>query len=389
MILAITLFLTGPSRENQEKILKNDNKTHDKLDTIDGKLSQVIKNKKHTSFTENLNSKIPSSLQSINSKPISGVTKLVSKLEKFLMHEEAKIQSPDYIDDQVTGKSRKVDISIRKKLGSFPILIIIECQNESSLDDILWIEQIAQKKEALRASKAVAVFSNNLSDSALRKASSLNIETRLLNEITLNDISNWCKVQYLNQWVYHADFLKISIRSEQAKQDQLNQFIRNKFSNLKVNTDSELFLNVEDGKKCSFIHVWRSILSKKREEIYSNVKQSNKKIRRTLFSTFSNPESRYQILTDDGPVDILDIEIICDLWIEEKQIPATVLNKFRSRGDQLFDTVGWELEANGKKFNLNLHRDLKTGQMYISGNDLSEIDFTFKEIIKGTLSEEN
>jgi hypothetical protein len=318
----------------------------------------------------------------MNNKPVDGITKLVSKLEKFLMHDEAKIKSPDYIEDQVTGESRKVDISIRKKLGSFPILIIIECQNESNLDDTMWIEQIAQKKEALRASTAVAVFSNNISDSALRKASSLNIETRLLNEITLNDISNWCKVKYISEWLFHVDFLRMHYRSEQAKQDQLNHFFRNKFSNSKLSIDLELFLNVEDGEKCSFNRIWHGILSKKREEIYKSVKQSDKKVRRTLLLSFSNPESRYQILTDDGPVDILDIEIICDLWIEEKQIPATVLNRYSSQGDQLFDTVGWELEANGKKFNLNLHRDLKTGQMYISGNDLSEIDSTYKEIKK-------
>jgi hypothetical protein len=261
ILIAIALFSIGPSRENQEKILENNNKTHDKLDTIDGKLSQAIESKKHT---ESIKPKTPSLLQSMNNKPVDGITKLVSKLEKFLMHDEAKIKSPDYIEDQVTGESRKVDISIRKKLGSFPILIIIECQNESNLDDTMWIEQIAQKKEALRASTAVAVFSNNISDSALRKASSLNIETRLLNEITLNDISNWCKVKYISEWLFHVDFLRMHYRSEQAKQDQLNHFFRNKFSNSKLSIDLELFLNVEDGEKCSFNRIWHGILSKKK-----------------------------------------------------------------------------------------------------------------------------
>lgn len=380
IIISVIFFFVqiniGASKKGQEV-------THDKLDTIDGKLSEAMDSKKYSPLKE-LQSK-----QRTNDRPVDGITKLVSTLEKFLSEDEAEIKSPDYIEDHITGKLRKVDISINKVIGSFPVLIIIECKNESVLDDTLWVEQIAQKRDAIRASKAVAVFSNYLSDSALEKASYLNIETRLLAEVTLDDISNWFKVQYLTQWLYRADFLRISFRTEQDKQEQLNKFISSNFSNLKLNNDSDIFLNKKDNKKYSFNHVWRGMLSKKREEIYKDVKQSDKKVRRTLFSSFSNPESRYQIITNEGPVDILEIKTICDLWIEEKHIPFTNLSKYSSREDQLFDSVGAKIEANGTEFNMNIHRNLKTGQMYLSVNGTSKIDVALDEINEDTVSEEN
>jgi hypothetical protein len=353
------------------------------LDNQPARISKPIQNDDSSKAADE-NRKLTT--QKSESKPVPGLTKLVSRLESFLVHDGAEIKSPDYIEDRVTGELRRVDISIRKMLGSFPILIIIDCKDDSVQDDLQWIEQIAQKKNDIRAAKAVAVSTNEFSNNALRKASFLNIETRLLNQITLDDIADWCTAKHLNQWVYHADFLRISFRSENSQQEILNQFIRNSFSNLKLNNDIEIFLNIEDGKKCSFNQIWRGMLSKKREEIYQNVKPNAEKHRRTIFPNFRNPESRYQIITNNGPIDILEMRIICDLWIEEIQVPTTVLTNYSSKDNQLFDTIGWEFEANGKKYNFNVHRDLQTGQMYISGNDLSEIDFNFKEIKKDASS---
>lgn len=387
IFLTVTLFLIEPSRKNQFEMIENDHKTHDKLDAIDGKLSQAIEGK-HTSFVKSLKSKMPFSSQGMNDKPIDGIVKLVSTLEKLLSDDETIIKSPDYIEDRITGELRKVDISINKVIGSIPVLIIIECKDELVLDDTLWIEQIAQKRDAIKASKAVAVFNNYLSDNAVEKAAYLNIETRLLVDVTLDDISNWFKVQHLTQWLYNVDFLSVSFRTDKGKQEQLDKFIKSNFINKKFNNNEEIFFNTSDNKKYSFDHVWRGVLSKKRKEIYKDVKPGDEKVRRTLFSSFRNPESRYQIITDIGPVDILEIKKICDLWIEEKHIPFT-LSQYSSQQNQLFDSVGTKIEANGIEYNFNIHKDTKTGQMYISGNNILDMDFNFVEIKKDELSEGN
>ncbi len=381
VILFLLQIYLGASKKGQEA-------THDKLDTIGGKLSEAIDSKKDASIKKRAGLKDLQSEQLANNKPVDGIVKLVSTLEKLLSKDEAKIKSPDYIEDQITGELRKVDISINKMIGSIPVLIIIDCKDELVLDDTLWIEQIAQKRDAIKASKAVAVFSNYLSDNAVEKAAYFNIETRLLSEVTLDDISNWFKVQHLTQLLYHVDFLHVSFRTKKDKQEQLDEFIKSNFINKKFDKNEEIFFNTSDNKKYSFNHVWRGVLSKKRKEIYKDVKRGDEKVRRTLFSSFSNPESRYQIITDRGHVDILEIKKICDLWIEEKHIPFN-LSQYSSQEDQLFDSVGAKIEADGIEYSFNIHKDIKTGQMYISGNNISDIDFNFEEIKENAFSEEN
>ncbi len=370
IFVAFTIFFIGPSRSNQEKMLENHEKTHTQLDTIDGKLSKVIDKKKDISLKK-----------MTNRGPVNEVSKLVATLEEILSEDQVKIKSPDHIEDGITGELRKVDVSIKKMIGSIPVLIIIECKDDSVLDDTLWIEQIAQKRNAINASKAVAVFNGNLSGNAAQKASNLNIETRLLSEITKDDISDWFKVKYMTQLVYHVDFLSVSFRAEKDKQKLVDNLIKKNSFKKSFNTDENIFLNTSDNEIYSFNHIWRGVLSKKREEIYSGVNPSGEKVRRTIFSSFGNPESRYQIIIDSEPIDILEIRKKCDLWIEEKHIPFD-LSQYRTRDDKLVESAGVKIEANGVEYKFNLHKDLKTGQMYISGNNIADVDFNFEQVEK-------
>ncbi|MBU1143292.1 MAG: hypothetical protein KKH92_06575 [Firmicutes bacterium] len=377
IILSLLFFLIqieiGASNSGQEK-------THEKLDTIDGKLSKAIDNKVNTPIK-----KRTSFENQFDSKPVDKITKLVSTLESLLLEDNAEIKSPDYIEDKTTGELRKIDISIRKKIGSVPILIMIECKDDSISDDTLWIEQIAQKRDALKASKAVAVFNGYLNDNAIQKALYLNVETRLISKITSDDVSSWLHAKYMTQWIYNVDFLRVSFKTEKEEQGKLHELIKKNFSNKKLSTDKDIFLNSEDNKNYSFNHIWKGILSKKREEIYMDVYPKNGRIRRTLMTSFSNPNSRYQILSDNNKIDILKIKIICDLWIEEKLVPFNI-NEYSSEDNQLVDTIGVQFEANEKKYNLNIHKDLKSGNMYISGDNLTNIDFDFKEVNENTLT---
>ena len=52
----------------------------------------------------------------------------------------------------------------------------------------------------------------------------------------------------------------------------------------------------------------------------------------------------------------------------------------------IVESAGVKIEANGIEYQLNLHKDLKTGQMYISGNNIADVDFNFEEVEKNGLS---
>lgn len=79
ILLAIAFFIFGPSRNNQEEMLKSDKKTHDKLDIIDDKLSKAIDSKDYAPLKENLKSELLQSLQSMNKKNLTISIRITQK----------------------------------------------------------------------------------------------------------------------------------------------------------------------------------------------------------------------------------------------------------------------------------------------------------------------
>ncbi len=67
--------------------------------------------------------------------------------------EDVQIKSPDFIADSITGEKREVDISLRGKIGSHPILIIIEVRDRDKVQDVTWIEQLATKRDNMELIK--------------------------------------------------------------------------------------------------------------------------------------------------------------------------------------------------------------------------------------------
>jgi hypothetical protein len=101
------------------------------------------------------------------------------------------VKSPDHIRDVTTGQLREVDASIRCTIGSTPILIIIECRHRNRPADIQWIEQLATKRDSIRADKVIAVSSAGFYGPTIRAAQHHRIELRTFSQISQSDLNNW------------------------------------------------------------------------------------------------------------------------------------------------------------------------------------------------------
>lgn len=117
--------------------------------------------------------------------------RLVASIEQVLLPRGAIVRHPDRIPDVHTGALREVDASIRCKVGSTELLIIIECRERTKKDDVVWIEQLAEKQRSIGASKTIAVSASGFTESAHRKASMLGIELRTMKKIKPRDIRSW------------------------------------------------------------------------------------------------------------------------------------------------------------------------------------------------------
>ena len=65
---------------------------------------------------------------------------LVAQLEDHLGPLGIQVESPDFIRDKDTSQLREVDISLRSKIGSSSILVILECRDRKGEEDVTWIE---------------------------------------------------------------------------------------------------------------------------------------------------------------------------------------------------------------------------------------------------------
>lgn len=117
--------------------------------------------------------------------------RLVASIEQVLLPRGAIVRHPDRVPDVHTGALREVDASIRYKVGSTELLITIECRERTKKDDVVWIEQLAEKQRSIGASKTIAVSASGFTESAHRKARVLGIELRTMKKIKPRDIRSW------------------------------------------------------------------------------------------------------------------------------------------------------------------------------------------------------
>ena len=116
---------------------------------------------------------------------------LVARIEQTLAGNDVKVTSPDRIPSRLTHRKREVDASLRVCAGSTEVLVTIECRKRGSTQDVTWIEQLGSKRQAIGASRTIAVASTKFSTAAIQAASYYDIDLRVLSEITDEELQTW------------------------------------------------------------------------------------------------------------------------------------------------------------------------------------------------------
>ena len=88
------------------------------------------------------------------------------------------------LPDRDTGQQREVDASITYTIGTIPMLITFECRRRGRAQDVIWIEQLAEKHRSVGANRIVAVSHSGFTAPAKSKAAVLGIELRVLSEVS-------------------------------------------------------------------------------------------------------------------------------------------------------------------------------------------------------------
>lgn len=135
---------------------------------------------------------------------------LVAALEAALAQSNLKVQSPEYVTGRHSGKRCEVDVSIRGKIGSTTIFLMIECRDRRDTEGVDWIEQVATKRQDVGADKAIVVTSADFSEGAKNMAESLGVGIRTLKQLEEGDTFTWLGYTRVQSSVCRFQVLRVT-----------------------------------------------------------------------------------------------------------------------------------------------------------------------------------
>lgn len=176
---------------------------------------------------------------------------LVARLEFSLCPRGAVITSPDRLRDKFSGELREVDATIRYRIGTTDLLLMIECRSRKRAEGSAWIEQLFSKQQAVGASKCVAVSAAGFTGPARRKAALLGIELRHLSSAANEDPQSYAPMR---TWFFGYALGRVSLTISDGKGDVLPPFQEEKLNDellRKYGLDEPCLETLEDAKTCS------------------------------------------------------------------------------------------------------------------------------------------
>lgn len=257
---------------------------------------------------------------------------LIEKIEKIVLPEGASISSPGFIKDRITGEQREVDILIEHNVGTFHIVIVIECRNRASIQDTTWIEQIHSKLNDIKVNKAIAVSTSAFSKPAIEKAKFYNIETRTYKEINTEFIKSWWRVNDIKMFTRQFNILGVTMQGDncEVESDFFNgKNVETKFINR--TTDERLF-SVNDifSGICKKISDWDVLVP------------NGASIRKTIIVEFTNTQDGFFITQNESKINLEKMFFDVELSLVIKNIPLSRAVKYESGEKEISSVVEFD-----------------------------------------------
>ena len=286
---------------------------------------------------------------------------------------------------------REVDVSLRSRIGSSNILVIVECRDRKGDEDVTWIEQLSKKRESVRADKAVAVSSSGFSEPAILKASKENIELRTLDEIDPEEIGNWFEDKEGTQLICNVLFKDLSFTLSDGS----------KIDGKRVNLNSPIFKRIRDGRELSLSEFWIEL---PKPIFYAGVPEDGKHVERKITINYilegeTAPEGaieeldNLQLITSRGILDLKEIYIVADLWLDSRKVPMKTKH-YKKCDDSIAEIVEFEYEDKGQKYAIDIISNPTSDKKSIcllprGHNNRQMIDIAFKATKPGETSSQN
>lgn len=118
---------------------------------------------------------------------------LVAKVQQDFTP-DAKVALNDKIMGRRSGKSRQIDISVRRTVGQFNLLIVIDCKDYSHPIDVKNVEEFLGLVEDVGANKGALVASAGFSKTAKKRAQDAGVDVYSLVDVEDHDWKSYVAI---------------------------------------------------------------------------------------------------------------------------------------------------------------------------------------------------
>jgi hypothetical protein len=291
--------------------------------------------------------------------PSSGrdLEQLVALLERHLSGSGVSVRSPDNIPDVVTGDPIKIDVSLRGRVGSIEVLVIMECRDRAEPGDRPWIEQLVGRRESVGAQRAVAV-ARSFSQPAVDAARRFHIDLRRIEDLDPSEVMGWFQLRVIHKverrLVLHGATINIEPPPEVATSlPPVEQVIA------EWRAAGALLWSIE-GQSAT---VPAAVASEPR--VFQGILPGAPPIRREVDLAY-NPQSRFSLKCNGHLIPVTRIHADVELSLLLTEIPIAEVRQYAGEAGTLVQTVAFHLEHQGTVIALEAHRDVAKETTFIT-----------------------
>jgi hypothetical protein len=315
---------------------------------------------------------------------------LVQGLERVLTDSPVEIRSPDYIIGKNSRKRREVDVSLRSKVGSVSILVIIECRDRKIIQDVTWIEQLASKRKDVGADKAIAVSVAGFSEGARNLARSEQIDLRSFEELDDAVVFDWMEVRTIEYRTRRAEVIgaSITIADETTGITPAEVFsAAERIRREGIRQDDKIFVRTADKTMASIDDIWITTpgLGIAFDGAFPELRPGEKQ-RSILVINFASPQ--FSVGTAAGLHNMTSITIDGHFSYDEELVPVSRRYEYLADSGTITENAEATIERDGRHIILGVHaapdRSMFAASIRPTGDTptIGGVDITF-DILEG------
>jgi hypothetical protein len=249
---------------------------------------------------------------------------LVAVLEQALRPQGVHIQSPDYVEDSITGRRREVDVGIRASEGG-ALLAFCECRDRSKTQDVTWVEQVVTKaRDANGSPPVILVSSRGFSPEAIKKAEAYGHDVRTMKDATVGEFREWFQVEHVQLIVTSAVLQGCEIRTVEDGPE----FAAETASAIKEHGIHAAIFERATLPPLSAQHFFNEWYARKAEVIPREIPADGTPVRLRASTPFQDPESCVRVRTTDGPRPVAQIDLLVEVTRSPRLVPPTRATRY-------------------------------------------------------------